>query len=163
MQENFRFFYLKRLSHELDWAFLWHKWIDLFRIYGAINIFLPVNTSLHWLNNVSFSFLLFPLITSAVKFCIYISGFACCLYCTKIGWRCTVFVIFLQPVGSKGRYLKKCPKPCWPIRSKETWTKYTPLTILNQRKLALTLRNTLFALYNHRSTLKILIMDPSPI
>ncbi len=25
--------------------------------------------------------------------------------------------------GSKGRYQKKCPKPCWPIRSKENWTK----------------------------------------
>jgi hypothetical protein len=29
-------------------------------------------------------------------------------------------------MGSKGRYLKKCPKPCLP-RSEEIWTTYTPL------------------------------------
>jgi hypothetical protein len=39
----------------------------------------------------------------------------------------------LQPLGSKGRYLKKCPKPWW-------------LTLLSQQNLALTARNTLFAL-----------------
>jgi hypothetical protein len=33
-----------------------------------------------------------------------------------------------------------------PIKSKESWTKYTPLTLLSQQKLALTTRNTLFAL-----------------
>jgi hypothetical protein len=58
-------------------------------------------------------------------------------------WRkiCTI----LQPVRSKGRYLKKCSKPCWPIKGKETWTKYgtTSVTLLSQRKLALTERNTL--------------------
>jgi hypothetical protein len=32
-------------------------------------------------------------------------------------------------MGSKDRYLKKCPKPCKTIRSKETWTKYTPQEI----------------------------------
>ncbi len=31
-------------------------------------------------------------------------------------------------------------------KSKEIWTKYTPLTLLSQHKLALTSRNTLFAL-----------------
>ncbi len=53
-------------------------------------------------------------------------------------WRkiCTI----LQPMGSKGRYLKKCPKPCSPIRSKETCAKYAPTTLLGQRKLALTNR-----------------------
>ncbi len=35
-----------------------------------------------------------------------------------------------QPMGSKGRYLKKSTKSCWPIRGKETWVKYTPLTLL---------------------------------
>jgi hypothetical protein len=37
-------------------------------------------------------------------------------------WRkiCTI----LQPMGSNGPYLKKCPKPCWPIWSKEA-RKYT--------------------------------------
>ncbi len=37
----------------------------------------------------------------------------------------------LQAMVSKGWYLKKCPKPCWPIRSKESWTKYTRLTLLS--------------------------------
>jgi hypothetical protein len=48
-------------------------------------------------------------------------------------WRkiCT----FLQPMGSNGRYLTKCLKPCWPIRSKETWTEYIPLTLLSQHFL----------------------------
>ncbi len=43
-------------------------------------------------------------------------------------WR-KIFTI-LQPMGSKGRYLKKCPEPCWPIRSKEAWMKYTLITLL---------------------------------
>ena len=33
-----------------------------------------------------------------------------------------------------------------PISSKETWTKYTPLLLLSQRKLALNVMNTLFVL-----------------
>ncbi len=37
---------------------------------------------------------------------------------------------------SKGRYLKKSPKPCWPIKSKETWIKYALLAQISQRKLA---------------------------
>ncbi len=56
------------------------------------------------------------------------SRLACGIYCTKsaVG---AVLVVFLQrwriictipkPIGSKGRYLTKCPKPCRPIRSKE--------------------------------------------
>jgi hypothetical protein len=36
-------------------------------------------------------------------------------------------------MGSKGRYLKKCQKPSCPKESKETWTKYTLLTLLSQR------------------------------
>jgi hypothetical protein len=59
--------------------------------------------------------------------------------------RCRTIFTVLQPMGSNGRYLKKCPKPCWPIRSKETWTKYMPLTLLRQCTLALTARYTLFA------------------
>jgi hypothetical protein len=47
---------------------------------------------------------------------------------------CTI----LQPLGSKGRYLKKSTKPCWPLRSKETWIKYSPLILLSQPKLAIT-------------------------
>ncbi len=51
-------------------------------------------------------------------------------------WRkiCTI----IQSMGSKARNLTKCLKPCWLIRSKETWTKHTPLTLLSQCKLALT-------------------------
>ncbi len=41
---------------------------------------------------------------------------------------CTI----LQPIESRGRYLKKSTKPCWPIRSKETWIKYRLLTLLIQ-------------------------------
>ncbi len=65
-------------------------------------------------------------------------------------WRkiCTIG----QLMGCNGRYLKKSTKCCWPIRSKETSVKYTPLTLLSQRKLALTARNTLFALLSHWST-----------
>ncbi len=56
----------------------------------------------------------------------------------------TIYTV-LQPMWSKCRYLKKCPKPCWPIRSKDTWTKYTPLTLISQCRLALIVRNTLLA------------------
>ncbi len=52
---------------------------------------------------------------------------------------CTVF----QPLRSKGRHLQKSPKRCWPIKSKETWTKYMQLTLLSQCKLTLTVRKTL--------------------
>jgi hypothetical protein len=34
-------------------------------------------------------------------------------------------------------------------KSMETCTKYTPVTLLSQRKLAITARNTLFVLQNH--------------
>ncbi len=40
-------------------------------------------------------------------------------------------MVSFRPMGSKGRYLKKCPKSCWPIRSKETWIKYTPTTLIS--------------------------------
>ncbi len=55
-------------------------------------------------------------------------------------WRWRTIYTVLQQMGSKDRYLKKCPKHRWPIRIKETCTKYTPLTLLSQRKLALTAR-----------------------
>ncbi len=60
-------------------------------------------------------------------------------------WRWRKKIGTIPQSMSKVRYLKKSPKPCWPIRSKETWTKHTPTTLLNQRKLALTAGNTLFA------------------
>ncbi len=34
----------------------------------------------------------------------------------------------------------KMTKPCWPIRSTETWNKYTSTTLLSQRELALAAR-----------------------
>ncbi len=79
---------------------------------------------------------------------------ACCLYWTKSSWRCVgrflrrwrKIWIILQPIGSTCRYLKKCPKP-WT----QTWTRPTLLTLLSQRKLTLTARNTLFASKNYWS------------
>ncbi len=46
-------------------------------------------------------------------------------------------------MGSEGRYMKKCPKPCWPIRSKEFCA-----------KLALTARNPLKKSLKHKKNLK---------
>ncbi len=97
-------------------------------------------------------FLSFLLLTSEVQLCIDKSRLACCLFALRVVG--AVLVVFLrrkictilQPMGSKGRYLKKSTKPCWPIRSKETWTKYTPTALLSKSKLAWTARNTLFEL-----------------
>jgi hypothetical protein len=141
---------LKGTVSRAGMGFCWHKRIDLqkawksimpgfdsifldvFWIYRAINIFLA---SLNWLNNVSCLFLSFQLITSGVYLCIekQVDWLAAGMALRVVG---TVFVIFLrcwrtictvvQPMESKGRCLKKCPIPSWPIRSKETWTKYTP-------------------------------------
>jgi hypothetical protein len=52
----------------------------------------------------------------------------------------------LQPMGSKGWYLKKFLKLCWPIRITETSTKYTPLILLSHSRLTWKSRNILFAL-----------------
>ncbi len=104
-------------------------------------VFHVVNASLRWLYNVSCLFLSFLLITSGVQLCIDESGLACCLYCTKNSYWRKIYTI-LQPMGRKGRYLKKCPKLCCPIRCKETQTKRAPTTLLSQRKLPLTARNT---------------------
>ncbi len=65
---------------------------------------------------------------------IKVDWLAACVALRKVGavfniflqhWS-TIFTV-LQPMGSKHRYLKKCPKRCCSIGSKETWTKYTPL------------------------------------
>jgi hypothetical protein len=40
---------------------------------------------------------------------------------------------------------RNVPNLADPIRTRKTWTKYTPLALISQRKLALTARNTLFA------------------
>ncbi len=73
-------------------------------------------------------FLYFPLITSGVNFCIDKSGLSCYLYELRVVD--AVVVVFLlrwhkicpilQPMGSKGRCLKKCPKPCWPIKARKS-------------------------------------------
>ncbi len=55
------------------------------------------------------------------------------IFLQRLCKKCTI----LQPMGRKGRYLKKFPKPCLPIIIEETWTKYTPLKLLSQRKLVL--------------------------
>ncbi len=86
---------------------------------------------------VSCLVLSFLLITSGVYLFIDKSGLACCLYCTKSSRRCICCVLCspsigvrfpqsaMQPMGRKGRYLKKSTKSCWTIRSKETWVKGT--------------------------------------
>ncbi len=78
---------------------------------------------------------------SQVEFCIALRVVGAVLVVFLRRWRkiCTI----LQPRGSKGRFLKKCPKPIWPNNSKETWAKYTPVT-LSQRKLALTAETQFF-------------------
>jgi hypothetical protein len=37
-------------------------------------------------------------------------------------------------MGSKGRYLKKCPKPCWPIKSKENLDWVHVANIINPKQ-----------------------------
>jgi hypothetical protein len=115
------------------------------RIYRAYNIFLPVYVSSQWLNHFICLFFSFLLSTSGVWLFIDKSGLACCLDFTQSGWRCighfcpaerhwrTICTV-LQPMGSKCRYLKKCLRPYWPIWSRKTWTKYTPLTLLSQQR-----------------------------
>jgi hypothetical protein len=64
---------------------------SLMLLFHAKSVFLAVNVSLRWLNNVSCLLLSFPLITNGVYtllLCIDKCGLACYLYCTKSGWRC---------------------------------------------------------------------------
>jgi hypothetical protein len=76
------------------------------------------------------------------------------LYRTKSGWRCIGrFPLVLAnnlhnpPAnGKQGPIPKEIYHTLLTNKSKETWIKYTPLTLLRQSKLALTARNTLFAL-----------------
>ena len=81
---------------------------------------------------VSCLFLSFLLITSGVYLFIDKSGLACWLYCTKSSWRCIGCLppalaynlqkcTILQPMGSKGRYLKKSTKPCWAAKKLKNW------------------------------------------
>jgi hypothetical protein len=51
----------------------------------------------------------------------------------------------LQPMGSKDLNLKKCLKTLL-TNKKQRNLDYTPTTLLSQRKVELTARNTLFAL-----------------
>jgi hypothetical protein len=90
------------------------------RIFRHTKIFLPVNASLHWLNNVSCLVLSFLQITPGVYFCIVffkVVRLAACVALRVVG---AVFVILLrrwrtiyinvhspQPMGSKRRYLRE--------------------------------------------------------
>jgi hypothetical protein len=92
---------------------------------------------------------------SAVLLCIDKTGLACCLYCTKSGWRC--FCHFPPALA----YNLHTPPSKWEARAdtlrmsrtlltnknQETMEKHTLLTLLSQRKLALTARIAQFLLY----------------
>ena len=76
-------------------------------------------------------------------------------------WRtiCTA----LQPMGSNGRYLKKCPKPCWPIKSKETWTKhYNATNIIKPTQTRITSEKYTFWVIKSLEHLKNLITGRVP-
>jgi hypothetical protein len=68
-----------------------------------------VNASLRWIKMLAAYFLSFLLITDkALRVVVAV------LVIFLRRWRkiCTIFL----PMGSKSRYLKKCPKPCWHAR-----------------------------------------------
>ncbi len=162
-------FALKGLSHEMDLPFSWHVGLVLgLNIGRGSNDFILQKVYITRLQQVYVD-----LIMLAAYFCHSCSSqVEHNTVLTKVDWLAAssalrvivgaVLVVFLrllrtictilQPMGSMGRYLKKSTKPCWPIRSKETWTKYTPTTFLSQRKLALTAINTLFELEHHLSS-----------
>ncbi len=80
-------------------------------------------------------------------------GLACCLYYTKSGWRCIghftpalAYNLHSPPANEKQGLIPEEMSQTVLGPCKETWTKYKPLTLLSQRKLSLTARNTLFAL-----------------
>jgi hypothetical protein len=89
--------------------------------YIAESVSLGVHASLRCLHNVNCLFLSFLLIKSESNWAL-IKGdwLAACIALRVVGavyvvvfrrW-CKICTI-LQPMGSKGRYLKKCPKPWW--------------------------------------------------
>ncbi len=47
-------------------------------------------------------------------------------------WR-KICTILLQPIGKQGPIPEDIFQICWPIRNKETWIKYTPLTLLSHK------------------------------
>jgi hypothetical protein len=102
--------------------------------------------------NVSSLFLSIPLITIIV---LDKSGLACCLFCTKSGWRCICNFSLPLPFNLQSPPANRKQGPIPDAMSKTLLTNkkpgkldynYTPLTLLSQRKLALTARNILFAL-----------------
>ncbi len=117
-------------------------------IYRAINIFLPVNANLHWLSNVS-CLVEYNSLLIKVDFLI-----AACIALRAVG---AVFVIFLrrwrsictvlQPMGSKGRYLEEMSQTLWTNKKQGKLDEVhaANITVVSQRILALTARNTLFA------------------
>jgi hypothetical protein len=155
-------------GHFTAWRDCLRSWIGLLMTDLDLNkrracfyfYFLDVPPSLYWLNNVSCLFLSSLLITSGVWLCTDKSGLACCLYCTKIGWRsiCHFPPALAYSLHSPSANGKQVPIPedisqtLRTNKKQETWSKCTPLTLLSQCKLALTARNTLFALKNHCNT-----------
>jgi hypothetical protein len=102
--------------------------------YNTKNVFLAVYASSYLLNNVNRSFLSFLLIT--VKYncaLIKVDWLAACMALRVVGavlvivlrrWRkiCTI----LRQWEARIHTWRNVPKPCWPIRSKETWTGPVP-------------------------------------
>jgi hypothetical protein len=77
-------------------------------------------------------FLSFPLITSGVKLFIDKSRLACCLYCTKSGWRriglfppAKISTIPQPGNGKQGPIPEEMSLTLPTNKSKESWTKYT--------------------------------------
>jgi hypothetical protein len=77
--------------------------------------------------------------------CIDKSELACCLYCTKSGWRC---ISHFPPAlalanGKQGLKPEEMSQTLLTSKKQGNLDEYTPVTLLNQRKLALTARDTL--------------------
>jgi hypothetical protein len=66
-------------------------------------------------------------------------------------------------MGSKDLGLKKCPKPCWPVRNKEIMTKFTLLTSSSQPSFALTRRIMFLSMENRKGPLKSVKISHHPI
>ncbi len=123
---------LKGLSHEMDLA------CDdgaIFKFFRCSNDFITQTVFFSRLMWVYVDLIMLagilPFQLSQVEYncsLIKLDWLAACISLRVIG---AVFVVFLrhwrkiwtilQPMESKDRYLKKCLKPSWPIRSKETW------------------------------------------
>ncbi len=98
------------LNNVDDGAIFVKKILVLQGFYIAKSVFLPVNASLRWLNNVSCLFLSFMLITSGVYLCIA----ACstmsswlCFYCFPPGGLAKKICRILQPREARTREMSQ--------------------------------------------------------